>query len=196
MRILQFAFESGAGNPFLPHHYEPDTVVYTGTHDNNTAHGWWSTASSHERAFARAYLATDGGDIAWALIRAAWGSVADTAIAPMQDVLSLPASARMNFPGQGEGWWRWRFAWSQVQPWHAERLVEMGRLFGRPAPRRMGRGAPGKIPARLGSPAGCREASAGRAHGERRHGPCARVRQEDICADSLTQPSRWGGLYY
>ena len=134
MRILQFAFESGAGNPFLPHHYEPDTVVYTGTHDNNTSVGWWAGASEHERAFARAYLATDGSDIAWSLMRAAWGSVADTAIAPMQDVLALPASARMNLPGQGEGWWRWRFAWHQVQASHGARLVELGRIFDRPGP--------------------------------------------------------------
>ncbi len=142
MRILQFAFEGDAGNPFLPHNYEPDTVVYTGTHDNNTSAGWWAGASEHERTFARAYLgldavpadAGDAAEIPWALIRAAWASVADTAIAPMQDVLALPASARMNFPGQGEGWWTWRFTWDQVRPGHAARLAELGRLFSRPSP--------------------------------------------------------------
>ncbi|MGE3578491.1 MAG: 4-alpha-glucanotransferase, partial [Vicinamibacterales bacterium] len=122
MRVLQFAFEGDAGNSFLPHHYEPDTVVYTGTHDNNTSAGWWAGAPERERAFARAYLGLPGGPegvtadaegaaAARALLRAAWGSVADTAVAPMQDVLALPAAARMNFPGQGDGWWTWRFTW-------------------------------------------------------------------------------------
>jgi 4-alpha-glucanotransferase len=146
MRILQFAFGGDADNPFLPHHYEPDTVVYTGTHDNNTSAGWWAEASEREHAFVRAYIgpggvpdggvdaAADGAAIGWALLRVAWASVADTAVAPMQDVLGLPGAARMNFPGQGEGWWTWRFTWEQVQPWHAARLAELGRLFSRAAP--------------------------------------------------------------
>jgi 4-alpha-glucanotransferase len=131
MRILQFAFGGDATDRFLPHNYEPDTVVYTGTHDNNTASGWWAEASDKERHFARAYLGTDGHDMAWTLIRAAMASVADTAVHPMQDVLALPAEARMNYPGQESGWWGWRFEWAQVQPWHAERLLELGRLYSR-----------------------------------------------------------------
>ena len=95
--------------------------------------GWWATASDHERHFARGYLATDGRDIAWTMIRAAMSSVADTAVHRMQDVLALPSASRMNFPGQGEGWWGWRFEWSQVQPWHAGRLAELARLYGRTA---------------------------------------------------------------
>jgi 4-alpha-glucanotransferase len=67
----------------------------------------------------------------WTLIRAAMASVADTAVHPMQDVLALPTECRMNFPGQESGWWRWRFQWSQVQPWHAGRLAELCRLYGR-----------------------------------------------------------------
>jgi 4-alpha-glucanotransferase len=133
MRILQFAFAGDASDRFLPHNHEPDTVVYTGTHDNDTAAGWWATASDHERHYARGYLNTDGHDMAWALIRAAMASVADTAVHPMQDVLALPTEARMNFPGQESGWWRWRFQWAQVQPWHAGRLAELGRLYGRTA---------------------------------------------------------------
>jgi 4-alpha-glucanotransferase len=131
MRILQFAFNGDASDRFLPHNHEPDTVVYTGTHDNDTVAGWWATANDHERYFARGYLATDGHDMPWTLIRAAMASVGDTAIHPMQDVLALPTEARMNFPGQESGWWRWRFQWSQVQPWHAQRLAELGRLYGR-----------------------------------------------------------------
>ena len=131
MRILQFAFGGDASDRYLPHLHEPDTVVYTGTHDNDTVAGWWATASEHERHFARGYLATDGHDMPWTMIRAACASVADTAIQPMQDVLCLPGDCRMNFPGKAEGWWQWRFQWSQVQPWHAHRLAEMCRLYGR-----------------------------------------------------------------
>jgi 4-alpha-glucanotransferase len=131
MRILQFAFGDDAGNRFLPHHHEPDTVVYTGTHDNDTVAGWWCTAGDAERHFARGYLGTDGHDMPWTMIRSAMASVADTAIHPMQDILALPTECRMNFPGQESGWWTWRFQWNQVHPWHAERLAEMVRLYGR-----------------------------------------------------------------
>ena len=131
MRILQFAFGDDARNSFLPHHHERDTVVYPGTHDNDTTLGWWATAREHEREFARAYLDVDGADMAWALIRSACASVADTAIYAMQDLLSLPTEARMNFPGQSAGWWRWRMQWSQVHDWHAQRLAALCRLYGR-----------------------------------------------------------------
>ncbi len=134
MRVLQFAFVGDANDRYLPHNFEPDTVVYTGTHDNDTVAGWWATASDHERHHARGYLATDGGDMPWTMIRAAMSSVADTAVHPMQDVLALPTESRMNFPGQESGWWGWRFEWGQVQPWHAGRLAELGRFYGRIAP--------------------------------------------------------------
>jgi 4-alpha-glucanotransferase len=131
MRILQFAFAGDASDRFLPHNHEPDTVVYTGTHDNDTVAGWWAHATDRERHFARAYLSTDGHDMPWTLIRAAMASVADTAVHPMQDVLALPTECRMNYPGQESGWWGWRFQWTQVHPWHAHRLAELGRLYGR-----------------------------------------------------------------
>jgi 4-alpha-glucanotransferase len=134
MRILQFAFAGDASDRFLPHNYEPDTVVYTGTHDNDTVAGWWATATDHERHMARGYLATDGHDMPWTMIRAAMSSVADTAVHPMQDVLALPAEARMNYPGQESGWWGWRFEWAQVQPWHAGRLAELTKTYGRTTP--------------------------------------------------------------
>ena len=135
MRILQFAFAGDASDRFLPHNHEPDTVVYTGTHDNDTVAGWWASATDKERHFVRGYLATDGHDMPWAMIRAACASVADTAVHPMQDVMALPGECRMNLPGQGEGWWGWRFQWDQVHPWHAQRLHELSRLYGRlPAP--------------------------------------------------------------
>jgi 4-alpha-glucanotransferase len=131
MRVLQFAFGDNPRNPFLPHRYDPDTVVYTGTHDNDTALGWWAAASAHERGFATEYLPTDGREIHWDLIRTATASVADTAIHMLQDILGLPSSERMNFPGQPEGNWGWRFTWSQVEPSHAHRLSHLTRLYGR-----------------------------------------------------------------
>lgn len=131
MRILQFAFAGDASDLYLPHNHERDTVVYSGTHDNDTVAGWWAKATEHERHFARGYLATDGHDMPWSLIRAAMASVGDTAVHPMQDVLALPSENRMNCPGQGSGWWTWRFQWSQVHPWHAGRLAELVRLYGR-----------------------------------------------------------------
>jgi 4-alpha-glucanotransferase len=131
MRILQFAFGGGNGNPYLPHNHESDSVVYTGTHDNDTTEGWWATASEHEKQQVRDVLATDGHEIHWVMIRAACASVADTAIYPLQDVLGLGGEHRMNFPGKGEGYWEWRFEWSQVQPHHAQRLAQLCRIYRR-----------------------------------------------------------------
>lgn len=109
MKVLQFAF-SGPDNPFLPHNFIPNCVAYTGTHDNDTAMGWLATAPEQEKDFALRYLGVDGQSFAWDLIRAAWKSVAVLAIAPMQDVLSLDGSARMNFPSRLGGNWGWRMS--------------------------------------------------------------------------------------
>lgn len=137
IRILQFAFSDGADHPFLPHNYAPNTVVYTGSHDNDTSLGWFASASPHERAMAKKYLGCDGGEIHWDLIRAAAYSVADMAIYPMQDVLGLGSERRMNHPGKATGCWEWRFTWDQVQPWHAERLYEIAAVTGRCAADRL-----------------------------------------------------------
>ncbi len=131
MRILQFAFDGNSCNPFLPHRHQNDTVVYTGTHDNDTTLGWWRSAPEHERQTLRNYLAVDGHDVHWDLIRVACASVADTAIHPMQDILGLGTECRMNFPGKCEGYWEWRFEWAQVQPEHASRLAHLCRVYGR-----------------------------------------------------------------
>ena len=131
MRILQFAFGDRSENIYLPHHHDHDSVVYTGTHDNDTTLGWWHSAGEHEREHALAYLASDGLEIHWDLIRSACASVADTAIIPLQDVLGLGGDHRMNLPGKGEGYWEWRFEWSQVQPAHAQRLATLCTLYGR-----------------------------------------------------------------
>ena len=131
MRILQFAFEGGSGNAYLPHNHEPDTVVYTGTHDNDTTPGWWHSLDEPQRARVRDYLGSAAHEIHWDLIRAACASVADTVVHPMQDVLGLGGEHRMNLPGRGEGYWEWRFAWSQVRPEHAQRLAHLAQLYRR-----------------------------------------------------------------
>jgi len=131
MRILQFAFGEGPINRFLPHNYEENTIVYTGTHDNDTSWGWYRTCAEHERDHVRRYLARDGSDAAWDLIRAAWSSVACCAIAPLQDVMNLGGEARMNFPGKPQGNWAWRFQTYQFQTWMLDRLAEMTELYGR-----------------------------------------------------------------
>lgn len=131
MRILQFAFGDDAHNPFLPHNYINHTVVYGGTHDNDTAIGWFKTAPPHVRAFACKYLRCDGTAINWELIHAASQSVASIAIHSFQDVLGLGSEHRMNLPGKAEGYWEWRFSWEQVDPLHAEKLYEISALHGR-----------------------------------------------------------------
>ena len=131
MRILQFAFGGENTNTYLPHNYVPNTVVYGGTHDNNTALGWWQEASAAERAHVLDYLDTDASEIHWDLIRAACASVADTAIHPLQDILGLGGEHRMNLPGKGAGYWEWRFTWKQVRPEHAQRLLHLSRLYRR-----------------------------------------------------------------
>jgi 4-alpha-glucanotransferase len=130
MRILQFAW-SASDNRFLPHHYTRNTVVYTGTHDNDTTVGWYGEASDAERWFLHRYLLGVGADIAWDLIRVAWSSVADYAMTPLQDLLGLPTSARMNFPGKPSGNWTWRFTAGQVTPAVIDRLGDLTALYSR-----------------------------------------------------------------
>jgi len=110
-RVLQFAFDGHSDNPYLPHNYVPNTVVYTGTHDNATTRGWYEDLPDAERHNLWRYLKREGGssaDVSPALLGLAWSSVAALAIAPLQDVLNLGKSARMNQPGSAEGNWRWR----------------------------------------------------------------------------------------
>lgn len=133
MKIVQFAFGGDASNPFLPHNYPNNCVVYTGTHDNDTSLGWWESAPAAERDFARRYLASSGTDITGDFIRAAMSSVADTVIVPLQDVLGLGNEARMNFPGRPSGNWGWRFTQSHIGEAHCNRLREMVELYGRRA---------------------------------------------------------------
>ena len=131
MKVVQFAFGDGASDPFLPHNYSKNCVVYTGTHDNDTSLGWFAASLPQERSFALRYLARSGEDFAWDLIRAAMSSVADTVVIPLQDVLSLGSEARMNFPGRPSGNWGWRFTWDLLGDEHRDRLREVVELYGR-----------------------------------------------------------------
>ncbi len=130
MRILQFAF-SGPDNRFLPHHYDRNTVAYTGTHDNDTTVGWYQSAPEHERQFLYRYFPGVGGEIAWDLLRVAYRSVAAWAIVPLQDLLSLPTEARMNYPGRATNNWSWRFVTGQVHPGLIDRLADLTALYSR-----------------------------------------------------------------
>jgi 4-alpha-glucanotransferase len=110
-RVLQFAFDGHADNPYLPHNFVHNTVVYTGTHDNDTTRGWYEALADWQRQNLWNYLGRPGGEAqeaAWDLIRLAWSSPAALAIAPLQDVLNLGRDARMNVPGRADGNWRWR----------------------------------------------------------------------------------------
>jgi 4-alpha-glucanotransferase len=105
MVVLQFAVGGGPRNPHLPRNHEPQSVVYTGTHDNDTTVGWWKSLSAKDRAQTE----LDPADPAWSLIARAWTSRGALAIAPLQDVLRLGSDARMNLPGSGKGNWSWRY---------------------------------------------------------------------------------------
>jgi len=131
MRIFQFAFSTEPDDAFLPHNYPVNCVAYTGTHDNDTALGWYRTAPKEELDFCRRYLARSGEDISWDMIRAVWGSVAMMALAPMQDFLSLDSQARLNFPGKASGNWAWRMPVTAFDhPW-VSRLKDLNWLFSR-----------------------------------------------------------------
>lgn len=130
MRVLQFAI-GAVTNTYLPHNYEPHTIVYTGTHDNDTTNGWWSTLTEHDRKFFTDYIGKDIVEPSWEMIRLAWSSVARLAIAPLQDMLGVGSEARMNVPGKADGNWKWRFEWSQFPQGVTERLAEMTARYGR-----------------------------------------------------------------
>jgi len=131
MKILQFGFGVGPKDPFLPHNLPTHCVMYTGTHDNDTARGWYERVSDEDRDFTRRYLARDGSDISWDMIRTAWGSVAVYALAPMQDLLSLGNEARMNYPGNPSGNWQWRMKEEDMNEWIRSRLWEVNYLYDR-----------------------------------------------------------------
>jgi 4-alpha-glucanotransferase len=153
MRILQFAFGTDtSANDFLPHNYPRRTVVYTGTHDNDTVIGWFeareelaagggqaSTRSpeqvaKEQHATLRYLGAADGGNIHWDMIRLCLMSVADTTIFPLQDLMGLGSEARMNRPGQAAGNWEWRCQPDATSPALAERFADLTQCYERQQP--------------------------------------------------------------
>ena len=143
MSILQFAFGGdGQANDFQPHNFPRDRVVYTGTHDNDTTLGWWNSTGegdstrdaaevAREKDYAMRYLAADGSEMNWTLMRTALASVASTVLFPLQDVLGLGSETRMNFPGRQAGNWGFRFSWDQLTPDITRRLRALVDLYQR-----------------------------------------------------------------
>lgn len=132
MKILQFAFGAGPGDPFLPFNYDRNCVVYTGTHDNDTTVGWFNQLSNYERDEVLRYLGCiDPEGIHWSLIRMGWISIANMAIVPYQDLLGLGTDARMNFPGKPEGNWGWRYRPEALNREVGDRLKTMTYISGR-----------------------------------------------------------------
>jgi 4-alpha-glucanotransferase len=130
MKVLQFAFYE-PDSPYLPHRHVPNAVVYTGTHDNDTTRGWWGTLDPDARRRVRDYLGSTGAEIEWDLIRAAYASVADRAIVPLQDVFGLGSEARMNTPAEAEGNWSWRAREVDFMSDRNARLRGLAELAGR-----------------------------------------------------------------
>ncbi|MGE5423902.1 MAG: 4-alpha-glucanotransferase [Syntrophothermus sp.] len=131
MKILQFAFDSAEANDYLPHNYPKNSVVYTGTHDNDTVKGWFEKASAGDRKQALDYMGCTPDKICSSLIRLAWSSVSNTAVVPLQDLLELGSEARMNTPGTTSNNWKWRCNASDFNPELAKRLSRMAKMYGR-----------------------------------------------------------------
>ncbi len=131
MKILMFGFDKAEENPFLPHLYEKASVVYTGTHDNDTVMGWYSSIDDEDKQKFHTYSGCDKDDIHWQMIRMAMASVADIAVTPLQDVLGLGNEARMNVPGTASGNWQWRFKDGDLLTEYAGKLKLYCRLYNR-----------------------------------------------------------------
>ncbi|CAI8279451.1 MAG: 4-alpha-glucanotransferase [Opitutia bacterium UBA7350] len=134
MAVLQFAFGDDADNAYLPHNLQPNSVLYTGTHDNDTSIGWYSQADPATRDHVRRYYGISGENIGWDFIRSALRSTANLAIVPLQDLLSLDSEARLNTPGRAEGNWQWRFHTEDLQQFQKTSgayIKELNALYGR-----------------------------------------------------------------
>jgi 4-alpha-glucanotransferase len=133
-RVLQFAFDGSPNNPYLPENYTPNTVVYTGTHDNPPSREWYEQLPEAQRQNLWNYLKTSAvatRDAPWSLIRLAWSSMAALAIAPLQDLLNLGAESRMNVPGRAAGNWAWRCTEELLTGPHWQSLAELTRSTNR-----------------------------------------------------------------
>lgn len=134
MKVLHFAFGDNDENPYLPHNYHSNCVVYTGTHDNDTTIGWFWSLDQWQRERVQCYLGRDGSDIAWDLMRLALTSVADVAIFPLQDILRLGSECRMNTPGTVDNNWEWRYRAEILSPGLAHGVRLQTESYGRCQP--------------------------------------------------------------
>ncbi len=141
MAVLQFAFGGEADNLYLPHNQRANTVVYPGTHDNDTTLGWYATADENTRDHVRRYFRISGAEIGWDFVRSAYASVANLAVIPLQDLMNLGSEGRFNTPGKSQGNWSWRYRPEQLQALaagSADYLRQLAELYGR---------VPAKVPA-------------------------------------------------
>ena len=133
MKILQFAFSGDPDNPYLPFRHVANSVVYTGTHDNDTTLGWYTSLDDGQRRYVDEFFGYSQEPMPWPMIRSALASRARLAVIPMQDLLGLDGSHRMNLPGTVEGNWGWRFDWSELDADLAERLRRRVAMYARAA---------------------------------------------------------------
>lgn len=131
MKILQFAFHSDEGSGYLPHNYEKNFIVYTGTHDNDTMLGWFKELEKNVMQRVLDYADASPKQIVNKMIRLAWSSVANMAVIPLQDLLGLGSEGRMNTPGTPSGNWQWRFHESQLTNDKAKWLTHLTKLYNR-----------------------------------------------------------------
>ncbi|MDY0104185.1 MAG: 4-alpha-glucanotransferase [Lentimicrobium sp.] len=134
MKILQFGFDEGDSNDFLPHFYQPNSVVYTGTHDNDTIIGWYNQLKSEVKLKFHKYSGSIGSEPHWLMIRMAWASVSKMAIVPLQDVMGLDTTSRMNIPGTLINNWQWRYLEGQLPDEYAHILLDLSKLYNRYTP--------------------------------------------------------------
>ncbi len=131
MKILQFAFDSGPDNPYLPENHTANSVVYTGTHDNDTTLGWWQGLTKGQKDRVRDSLGTRRPDMPWELIRLAMSSIANLCVIPCQDILSLDRTARFNTPGLATGNWDWQMASGSLTDELSDRLLKLAEKYHR-----------------------------------------------------------------
>ena len=132
MKILHFAFGGNTDNPYLPFNVSRNSVIYTGTHDNDTTVGWFNHLGEHEKQNLLDYLGCTTSDgIHWDLIRLALSSVANQAIFPLQDILGKATEARMNYPGKAEGNWAWRYQAGDLTHSASSLLKKLTQIYGR-----------------------------------------------------------------
>ena len=131
MNILQFAFDSGPDNPYLPENHKSNSVVYTGTHDNDTTVGWWQSLSPGQKDTIRDYLGKRRPEMPWDLIELAMASEASLCVIPCQDILGLDNSARFNTPGRATGNWQWQLSYDMLTDDLARRLRKLAEKYNR-----------------------------------------------------------------